>query len=457
MQPLSEEEFELLLEQVVELAKEEGRASKLRETLAGLHPADVARLLEFLHDEDKQLAFKQLDNTLACTVLVELSEHSREEVLEALPPERVAAIVDELDSDDATDIVATLPEHLARFVLRKIDAQDSKEVRTLLKYPEDTAGGIMQLEMVWARDTDTIATVIEKVRSKKQEVEKLNNVFVVDSRHKLLGFIPLLHLLLLPPSQKLSATMESCPVIVKVTEDQEEVANKFMRYDVYSAPVVDDDDHLLGRITADDIFDVVYEETSEDFLRMAGTRQEEIIYGSKILKISRLRLPWLVTNLFGGLITGYLMWMFKLTIKDFVALITFIPVITAMGGNVGIQSSTIMVRGFAVGRITFSDLGRILFKEVRVALIMGLVCGSVVGIVAIVWHGKPILGLIVGVAMSLAILVASLMGTLSPVFFKKINIDPALASGPFVTTANDIVGILIYLSIASLSLKYLIH
>ncbi len=456
MQFLSEEEFSSLLQKLEKLLEEEN-IPDIRRELEELHPADIARLLELLHDDDKTRTFNELDPTLSSEVLIELSDHSRMEILEKMPPQQVAEIVDELDSDDATDIVADLAPDVAKFVLKKIDVQDSQEVRALLKYPEDTAGGIMQLELVYVQAGETITQVIEKVREKKEEVEGLTNVFVVDSHRKLLGFIPLSDLVLHSPDQVASDTMQPCPVVFDVEEDQEEVAHKFMRYDIYTAPVVDKQGRLIGRITADDIFDVVYEEADEDFLKMAGTREEEIVYGSRVFKISWLRLPWLVTNLFGGLITGYLMWLFKTTLQDAMVLVTFVPVITGMGGNVGIQSSTIMVRGFALGRIAYSDLGRILYKEVRVALIMGFVCGTVVGIVAYVWHMNIMLGVVVGMAMSTAILVASLMGTLTPVFFKWVKVDPALASGPFVTTANDIVGIMIYLSIATMFLRYLVR
>ena len=451
-----DQDFEYLLSRTEELIDKNDTAA-IRELVSDLHAADIARLLEHLHGDAKRLAFNQLDKEMEHEVFVELSDISRQEILEAMVPNDVAAIVDELPSDEATDIVADLPESVADFVLDKIDYQDSKEVRALLKYPEDTAGGIMQLELAVAQAGDTVSKVIENIRRKREEVEQLSNIFVVDDQERLVGFLPLASLIFLQPEQKMSEVMEQCPVVFNIHEDQEEVANKFRRYDVYTAPVVDDGNKLIGRVTADDIFDVVFEEASEDFLKLAGTRDEEIIYGSKIFKISSLRLPWLVTNLFGGLLTGYLMWLFKLTLKDFIALIAFIPVITAMGGNVGIQSSTIMVRGFAVGRITSSDLGRILFKEFRVALLMGLICGGVVGIVAALWHLEPILGVIVGLAMSFSILAASIMGTLTPVFFKRIKVDPALASGPFVTTANDIVGILIYLSIATAFLKQLVH
>jgi magnesium transporter len=234
------------------------------------------------------------------------------------------------------------------------------------------------------------------------------------------------------------------------------VARIFQKYDLLSAPVVEGDGTLVGRITIDDIMDIIEEEVSEDIFRMAGTHEDELVYGDKIWKISRLRLPWLITNLFGGLLTGYLLWIFKVALHDAIVLVTFVPVITGMGGNVGIQSSSITVRGLATGDVDLQRLGRTIFKEVRVGLLMALACGFTLGAVAEIWHHNPALGFAVGSAMAAAIVVASLMGTLVPIIFKRLGVDPAVASGPFVTTANDITGILIYLSISTVFLKYII-
>jgi magnesium transporter len=205
----------------------------------------------------------------------------------------------------------------------------------------------------------------------------------------------------------------------------------------------------------DDVVDVIEQEDSEDIMKMAGIPEEDLVYGSHIFAIARVRLPWLITNLFGGLLTGYLMWLFRIALHEILALVTFIPVITAMGGNIGIQSSSIMIRGFAIGRVDFNNLRRFLFNEIRIGLIMGIACGTLAGCAAMLWHKNPLLGPIVALAMVTGITVAAAMGTLIPAFFKKMKIDPAIASGPFVTTANDIVGIVIYLGIATFFLKYL--
>jgi magnesium transporter len=279
----------------------------------------------------------------------------------------------------------------------------------------------------------------------------------VDDRGHLVGVISLRQLITVPPTKKLMQIMVTDVISVRTDMDQEEVARVVEKYNILAVPVVDEENKLVGIITVDDIIDVIREEATEDIMRMAGTHEDEFVYRDNVFKVSRFRLPWILINLFGGLITGYLLWVFKVTIRDVLALVTFIPVITAMGGNVGVQSASIMVRGFATGRVDFDSLKRFLFREVRVGVIMGTTCGFAVGLVGYIWHGNPTIGLVVGIAMVVAMTIASTMGTLAPAFFKKIKVDPAIASGPFVTTANDITGILVYFGVATLFLKYLIR
>ena len=238
--------------------------------------------------------------------------------------------------------------------------------------------------------------------------------------------------------------------------DQEDVARLFQKYDILSAPVVEANGTLLGRITIDDIVDVIEEEVSEDLLRMGGTHEDELVYGDQIWKISRYRLPWLLTTLLGGLLTGYLLWLFKVALTDAIVLVTFVPVIMALGGSVAIQSTTITVRGMATGQIDLQRLGRTILKEIRVGLLMALACGLTLGLAAEIWHRNPALGLSVGLSLATVIVVSSIMGTLIPVVFQKLGIDPAVSSGPFVTIVNDISGLLIYLAISTGFLKYIL-
>lgn len=424
--------------------------------LADLHPADIADLFEALDEHEKKILFQQLDTDTASEVIAELSEFSKDQILADLSTQRLGEIVDELDSDDAADLLAGVPIDVAETVLASIDVEDSLEVRRLLAYDEETAGGIMQAELLSVPQEASVADTIKHVREYGKDLEGLANIFVVNSHNQVVGQLSLRRLILSNPDDTVSEVMDISVRLIPVDMDQEDVARMFQKYDIISAPVVEADGSLVGRITIDDIIDIIEEEISEDVLRMAGTHEDELVYGDQIWKISRFRLPWLLTTLVGGLLTGYLLWLFKVALADAIVLITFVPVIMALGGSVAIQSTTITVRGLATGAIDLQRLGRTVYKETRVGLLMALACGLTLGLAAEIWHRNPVLGLTVGIAMAGVILVASLMGTLIPVLFQKLGLDPAVSSGPFVTIANDISGILIYLSISSAFLKYIV-
>jgi len=442
------------LEQLDQLI-EQGREFDIIKLISTFHPADIADLIDALDEEKKKKLFGLLQVETASDVIMEIDEISRELIVEDISQDKLTQIVDDMESDDATDLISELPQEQAQRILSDIDKEDSEEVQELLQYGEDTAGGIMQLELVAVPRNVTVRDAIEQIRSNVHEVEDLHNVFILDEGEKLVGVLPLRKLILASPDSPIEPIMDAATINVTPEVDQEEVAEIFRKYDIVSLPVVDYDGKLLGRIMVDDVVDVIQQEDSEDIMKMAGIPEEDLVYGGHIFAIARVRLPWLITNLFGGLLTGYLMWLFRIALHDILALVTFIPVITAMGGNIGIQSSSIMIRGFAIGRVDFNNLRRFLFNEIRIGLIMGIACGTLAGCAAMLWHRNPLLGPIVALAMVTGITVAAGMGTLIPAFFKKMKIDPAIASGPFVTTANDIVGIVIYLGIATLFLKYL--
>ena len=423
--------------------------------LTDLHPADIADLFEALDEHEKKKLFRQLDIDTASDVIAELSEFSQDQILADLSHQRLGEIVDELDSDDAADLLASVPDEVAEEVLASIDVEDSREVRRLLAYDEETAGGIMQAELLAVAQEATIADTIKHVREYGKELEGLANIFVINSDQQVVGQLSLRQLILSEPEDTLSQVMDTSVRTIPVAMDQEDVARMFQKYDLLSAPVIESDGSLVGRITIDDVIDIIEEEISEDVLRMAGTHEDELVYGDQIWKISRFRLPWLLITLVGGLLTGYLLWLFKVALADAIVLVTFVPVIMALGGSVAIQSTTITVRGLATGAIDLQRIGRTVYKETRVGLLMALACGLTLGIAAEIWHRNPVLGLAVGISMAGVIMVASLMGTLIPVAFQRLGIDPAVSSGPFVTIANDISGIVIYLSISSALLKYI--
>jgi len=300
----------------------------------------------------------------------------------------------------------------------------------------------------------TVRQAIELLQD-AEDYEMVFYLYIVDEHNHLVGVLSLRQLLTVPPATPLQDIMTTDVLRVRTDMDQEEVAALVAKYNILAIPVVDEHGKLMGLITVDDVIDVMRDEATEDILRMAGTTEEELLYGYKSFQVARLRLPWLLTTLAGGVITGSLMWVFRATLEQAIMLISFIPVITGMGGNVGGQTSTIMVRGFATGRIDFSMLRKVFLKELRVGLIMGLVCGLTICVVALVWQRNLYLGLVVGIAMAVAISVAACMGVLVTSFFKRIGIDPAIASSPFVQTVNDITGILIYFTTATFFLQHL--
>lgn len=435
---------------------EQGREFEIIDLFSNMHAADIADLIDLLDEEDKKRLFALLDVEIASDVIPDLSDLSREQILEDLPQEKLTQIVDDLPSDEATDLIADLPEEKAQVTLEQIEGIDSERVRELLKYDEESAGGIMQKELVAVRSDASVQEAIDRIRILAEEVEDLHQVFVEEKDQTLIGILPLGKLILARPDTLISEIMETHFTKVRPEVDQEEVARIFRKYDIVSLPVVDYYNRLLGRITVDDVVEVIEEEASEDILKMAGTHEDELVYSGDVLRISRYRLPWLLTNLAGGLFTGYLMWLFKVTLKEVLVLIAFVPVIIGMGGSAGIQSSTIMVRGLATGTIDLERLMQLILKEIRVAFIMGGACGIVGGLAAFIWQSRIALGLVVGCSMMAAIFVANVMGALFPVLFRRLKIDPAVASGPLVTTTNDVTGILIYMGISTLFLKYLL-
>lgn len=362
---------------------EEGRELDIIKLISAFHPADIADLIDALDEEKKKKLFGLLQIETASDVIMEIDEISRELIMEDIPQDKLTQIVDDMESDDATDFISELPQEQAQRILTQIDVEDSKEVQELLKYGKETAGGIMQLELVAVSKSATVRDAIEKVRACASEVGDIHTIYIVDDEHILVGILPLRKLILASPDTVIETIMDHGPIRVTPEVDQEVVAEMFRKYDMVSLPVVNHEGKLIGRIMVDDVVDVIEKEDSEDIMKMAGMPEEELVYGSHIFKITRARLPWLITNLFGGILTGYLMWLFKITLSEILALVTFVPVITAMGGNIGIQSSSIMVRGFAIGRVDFNNLKKFLLREMRIGLLMGIACGAVAGCAAV--------------------------------------------------------------------------
>lgn len=426
--------------------------AKLKNILLGTHPADIADIFEHLKENERDFLFSLLPPEEASDVIVELDDFHREHILEDLHEDRLSELVDEMDSDDATDLVAELPDDVADKVLRSIDKQDSDEVKELMRHDEESAGGLMALEYVFINQNSTIDDAIREIRKKAEEVEDLFYVYVVDNDEVLVGILALKDLILSSGQRKIAEVMDRDVISVHEDMDQEEVANTARKYDLVAVPVVDERNRLVGRITIDDIVDVMEDEASEDIHRMAGISTEEEIHEKSSFKISRARLPWLLIAFAGELCSAFILNHFAATLKEMIIATFFIPIIMAMGGNVGIQSSTIMIRGLATGEIGLLHTRRQIFKELRVSLINGFLCGILAFLIVRFWFKETEFGFILAISLFLIIVMAAFIGATIPLILKKLGIDPAIATGPFITTANDSIGLLIYLGLATIYL-----
>jgi magnesium transporter len=424
----------------------------LRKLIDEMRAADLADLIEHLDQEERLHLFDFLEPKGAGDVLVEIEAPFQESILDELDNKAISEIVQELDSDDAADLVGDLPPERAQKIIERLEDDVSEELEKLLPYPEDTAGGIMALEFVAAKADNTVEEAIEIIREKREEVENVYYLFVVDDLNRLVGVVSLKDLVLEPPKQKLSEIMNPEVFSVSSDTDQEEVYHLVKKYDMVTIPVVDDKNHLIGRITHDDIIDVIEEEADEDISLMAGVIRQEIAEESS-LKISRARLPWLIAGLLGGILAAVVIDQFESSLEKILALSFFFPVIMAMGGNTGTQAASVAVRGLATGDISLVNIGKRLWMEMKVAFFNGIICGILLGLIVGVWLHDHALGIIVAVSLIVIILNSGFIGASVPLALKRLNIDPALATGPFVTTTNDIMSLLIYLGLVTAYLR----
>ncbi|MFQ5649054.1 MAG: magnesium transporter [bacterium] len=422
--------------------------------LVGNHPADIAIIIQSLPTEYSRYVFGLLDADTASDVLVELDDVTTDRLVSDLNNERLSEIVDEMDSDDATDLVADLPEEVAEKVLESVDTEVSDDVKVLLQHEEDTAGGIMALEYVAVSVTDTVDQAIREIRAKADEVEEVYNVYVVDEAGLLVGFLPLKKLLLAKSNRKIKNLMVKDVISVPVDLDQEAVANIFRKYNLVSVPVVDWQGKLVGRITVDDVVEVMEEEASEDLQRMAGIADEEEIRETSVFKISSGRLPWLLVAFSGELVAALSLSQFEASLKQVFIATFFIPLMMAMGGNAGMQTAIIVVRSMALGELNPGQTFKRLRREVKVSLFNGSVCGILLFLVVSVIDHPPF-AFVLAVSMLTVILNASFVGASVPLVLRKIGIDPAIATGPLITTFNDIVGLSIYLGLMTAALHYM--
>ena len=432
---------------------------ELRQQFSCADPADVADVLDELDGGDLELVFSILDNEVASEVLSEMDSEEIEDVLESIEPSRLAKVMEEMAPDDAADLFNELDAREQSRILHFLDPEKKKEIQELADYQEDTAGGLMTPEFCAVSSEVTVQQAIGAL-AEADYSDPITSVFVVDKEGHLAGNIRISELISKPGKALVKEVVDPDPVFAFVDEDQVEVAHKVRKYDLLVIPVVDHDMKLIGRITVDDVIDVIDEEASEDMARMAGAPDIEHNESSP-LSIVRLRLPWLLITMVTGTLVSFVIQ--KITgIERAVCLVAFIPVILGMGGNTGMQATAVTIRSIALGEIKFSRLAGIFRREMLVGAIMGTVCGMIIA--AVVWvnliyfakvdPGISLVRLIAVVACSMfsAMTFAALTGTIFPIVLHRLNIDPAVASGPFVSTGNDLSASLIYLLMCYLML-----
>ena len=418
-----------------------------------LHHADIAEILEELTSDQATYIIKLLDSEKTSDILMELDDDDRERILNNLSAKEIAEEVEELDTDDATDIISELPEERQKRVISKIEDKEHKaDIKELLKYDEDSAGGLMAKELVKVNENWSVTRCVKEMRSQASEVTRVHSVYVVDNNDKLLGRLSLKDLLVANPKSNIKAIYISKVDFVNVNDSGEHVASIMQKYDLGAIPVVDNKQKLLGRITIDDIVDLIKEEAEKDYQLAAGITQDVDVDDS-IYKLSWARLPWLFLGLLGGIGAAAVMGGFEEILMKYKILFYFTPLIAAMAGNVGVQSSAIIVQGLANDDIKDSINNR-LFKETLLSIMNGIILAIFLfGFIAY-WQDDVDLALAISISLVVVIIVAGIVGTFIPLFLNKRGIDPAIATGPFITTSNDIFGILIYFLVAKLFLQF---
>jgi magnesium transporter len=457
---LSEEkeniQFELtneLIEQVEQLI-EIKNDKQLRLLLDDFHYADIAEILDELDLDDCIYIIKLLDSETTSEILMELDEDNREKILKNLSAKEIAEEIEELDTDDAADIIAELPEARQQEVISQIEDEAHKaEIRELLAYDENSAGGLMAKELVKVYETWTVAGCIRRIRAQAANVSRVHSIYVVDKKEKLIGRLSLRDLITAKSDQKIADIYIKNVDYVFVDEDVEDVARVMAKYDLEAIPVVDKDQTLLGRITIDDVVDVIKEEAEKDYQLAAGITSD-VEADDSIWELTKARLPWLLIGMFGGIGAASIIGGFSEAMTKFPALLMFIPLIQATAGNVGVQSSAIIVQGLANDSIDGNILNR-LFKEFLLGLVNGIAIAVIVLLIShFAFNTTYYESMTICIALIAVIIMAALIGTFIPIFLDKRGIDAAVATGPFITTSNDVFGILMYFLIAKMILGF---
>ncbi|MCL4441170.1 MAG: magnesium transporter [Firmicutes bacterium] len=413
-------------------------------------PADVAEALPRVSLAQRVRVMRAAGSERAALILYELDRDIVPPLIEALGPKRLAEVLNDMSDDDAADILGELPESQKNQLLNLMEDAEAEDVRELLKYGKDTAGGIMTTEYVSLKEDITVARAIEHLREEGSEVETIYYVYSINENAELTGVISLRQLITAPPDARLEQVVTRRVVSANVWDDQEKVARMVAKYDIIAIPVVNDQNQLLGIITVDDVLDVLEEEATEDILKLANLDAEgqDLVETGPWQRASK-RLPWLVGLLFGGLIAGNVIESFSGTLEKVTALAFFMTAMAGGPGNAATQSLALVVRGLATGEVDQRRLLKAILKEAQVGVIVGIVSGSVLALVAVLWQGQPTLGFVVGLALGINITISTILGSFFPVIIHRLGADPAVASGPFISTLMDVTSMFIYFGLAT--------
>jgi magnesium transporter len=465
MTPQEKADFTERLQSALNAPPEEDATQLLVETLESEHPADIAQGIEQLDPDEAFAVFQALDDTRAAEVLDELPSTLSRYITENESPGRIASLLDRLPMDDAAEVVAEATPEQAEMLLAELTVlapEDAAEVRELLSYDEGTAGRLMTDKFLRLGAEMTVAEAFAIIRRSDPEIETLTDLYITErfasrdreTKERLTGLLSLRHLARADPHQKVGDIMVRQPVTVSVDTDQQEVAHIISKYDFLALPVLDREGYLAGIITVDDVIDVLVEEFNEDYMKLIGSDAEEMDRRTPF-QVAQLRLPWLFGTMLIELFAGGVISKFDYVLKEIILLASFMPVISAISGNVGLQAAAIIVRGLDTGHVSLKNSWRAISKEVTTALLMALACGLALGGVGAIWSRHPFFGLVIGVAMTCSIMTASFMGTAIPMVSKRLGFDPATTAGPFETAFQDVVGFAVFLWLASLLLPFL--
>ncbi len=428
---------------------------RARTALADLHPADIAELYRDLNLAEAEYLYRLLDDDTAAEVLMELDDDDRHKLLEAMPAEMIAKQIDHLDTDDAVDLIQQIDEEDRDEILSHIDdVEQAGDIIDLLKYDEDTAGGLMGTEMIVVNENWSMPECIKQMRLQAEDMDDIYNVYVVDNDYRLLGTFPLKKMLTHPSVSKIKHVMESDPVCVKADTPIDEVALDFEKYDLVAMPVVDSIGRLLGRITVDDVMDQVREASERDY-QLASGISSDVDADDSVFAQTKARIPWLLVGIGSGLLASMILGTFESQLQAVTALALFIPIIGGTGGNVGVQASAIVVQGLANGTLDVRHFAAQLGKEIIIGLLNATVLTAVVmAYNLLTMPGDFAVTISVGLSLFVVVMFASILGTVVPLTLEKLHINPALATGPFIQISNDIVGLLIYVQIATFCLSH---